>query len=89
MNDIALRADQRGSAIDAPPAWARLHEVVVPALVLWGDQDFPDLIRRCEHLTAQLPRARAEVLRNAAHLPNLEHPAAFNRALLAFVSALD
>jgi pimeloyl-ACP methyl ester carboxylesterase len=88
MNEIALRAEVRGSAIAPAPAYDRLHEIGVPALVVWGDLDFPDLVRRCEHLARQIPGARALAMRNAAHLPSLEHPTEFTRALLAFLDAL-
>jgi pimeloyl-ACP methyl ester carboxylesterase len=88
MNEIALRAEVRGEAIPPPPAWNRVGEIRVPTLVVWGDLDFPDLVRRCEGLARRIPGAQALLLRNAAHLPNLEHPDAFNRALLAFLASL-
>ncbi len=86
MNELALRAEQRGVAIEPPPAYPRLQEIAVPALVVWGDLDFPHIAERCEYLAARMPAARAHVLRNAAHLPNLEHPAEFNRALDDFLA---
>ena len=39
-------------------------------------------------MAAQLPNVRSEVLPGTAHLPNLEQPERFNRALLAFCESL-
>lgn len=88
MNEIALRAEVRGEALPPPPAYDRVEDIRVPTLVVWGDLDFPDLARRCEGLARRIPGAQALLLRDAAHLPNLEHPDAFNRALLAFLASL-
>ncbi|HTP99672.1 MAG TPA: alpha/beta hydrolase [Casimicrobiaceae bacterium] len=88
MNELALRAELRGTEDAPPPAYARLPEIVAPALVVWGDLDFPNIGAACEHLAAALPRARALRLPNVAHLPSLEAPAAFNAALLDFLRNL-
>lgn len=89
MNEIALRAEVRGEAIAPPAAWDRVGEIRVPTLVVWGDLDFPGLVQRCEALVRRIPGARALRLPAAAHLPNLEHPDAFDRALLEFLGSLS
>jgi len=86
MNELALRAERRGTEIEPVSAYERVHEIAVPTLLIWGDLDFPHIALRCEYLKAQLPEVRAHRLRNAAHLPNLEHPDQFNRLLLDFLS---
>ena len=88
MNELALRAEKRGEEIEPPSAYSRLHEVVVPTLVVWGDFDFPHIGALCERLVRELPNAQARRLPSAAHLPNLEDPAGFRRALATFVSSL-
>jgi len=88
MNGIALRAQPRGTEIQPPSAADSLRLVQVPTLLLWGDLDFPHLQARCDTLAAQLPKVRGEVLHGTAHLPNLEQPERFNRALLAFCESL-
>ncbi len=85
MNELALRAEQRGTETEPAPAYPRLNEIDVPVLVIWGEHDFPHIRQRCEDLVARLPRARALKLRDTAHLPSLEHPAEFNRTLLEFL----
>ena len=84
MNEIALRAEERGTRTEPPSAWERLHEIGCPALVAWGDLDFPNVIARCEHLATTLKRARRHVFTGAAHLPNLEQPAEFAGLLVSF-----
>jgi pimeloyl-ACP methyl ester carboxylesterase len=86
MNGIALRAEERGSEIEPPSAYARLHDVAVPALIMWGDLDFPRIAQRCEILVARLPHARPHKMTGVAHLPNLERPDEFNRVLLDFLA---
>jgi len=86
MNGIALRAEQRGTEIAPEPAYDRVDRIAAPALVVWGDLDFPHLGDRCEYLAARMPAATSLLICDAAHLPNLEYPDAFNRALHAFLA---
>jgi pimeloyl-ACP methyl ester carboxylesterase len=72
MNEIALRAEA---------------VLAAPTLVAWGDLDFPSVVETCEHLVATVRGARRHVFAGAAHLPNLEQPAAFNRVLLDFCAS--
>jgi len=88
MNELALRSEKRGEEIEPPAAYSRLSEIVVPALVMWGDLDFPHIAMRCEHIVQHMPNAQALRLTGAAHLPNLEDPAGFNRALAGFIRPL-
>ena len=87
MNGIALRAEARGTEDEPPPAWDRVGSIAVPALVAWGDLDFPEVIDTCSRLASSFPGARRHVFRGAAHLPMLEQPAAFERVLLAFCAS--
>lgn len=89
MNGTALRAPSPGKALDAPSAWAQLESIKVPALVLWGDLDLPQLQERCELLAQRLPRARRVVLSGTAHLPPLEAPGRFNAALANYLATID
>lgn len=88
MNGIALRAQPLGTEVAPAPAVDRLPQIRVPTLLLWGDLDFPHLQARCRAMAAHLPNVRSEVLPGTAHLPNLEQPERFNRALLAFCESL-
>jgi 2-hydroxy-6-oxonona-2,4-dienedioate hydrolase len=68
-----------------PPAVDRLQEITAPTLVVVGDADLPTIFDAVDLLTEKLPNARKVVIQDAAHLPNLEHPEEFNRAVLDFL----
>jgi pimeloyl-ACP methyl ester carboxylesterase len=87
MNEIALRAEQRGAELPPAAAWTRLSEIRVPTLVTWGDLDFPHVADVGEHVARTIPHARRHVFKGTAHLPNLEQPVVFDRLLVDFCSA--
>ena len=60
----------------------------VPTLVYTGDEDEPCLEAGL-HLKRTMPAAGLWMLPQTGHTVNLEEPDAFNRELLAFVSAVD
>ena len=88
MNGIALAAPDPGAAAEPPPAWDRLAQIGVPTLVVWGTLDFEHLGARMREMAQRIPGAQAVVIDGVAHLPGLERPAEFNRALLAFLASL-
>jgi len=88
MNDIALRAERRGTELEPEAAYGRVRDIAVPTLVVWGDLDFPHIAQRCRYLAVQMPRVTTNPMQDTAHLPSLEHPAQFDRALLAFLESL-
>ena len=63
----------------------RLQEIKAPALVIVGEQDMgtPPAMARAIH--AALPGSKLVVIPSAAHLSNMEQPAAFTKALLDFL----
>jgi len=71
MNGSALRSEHPGDEHPLPSAWDRLGRIAVPTLVLCGDLDVVSL-PTSQHLAAEIPGARFEVLRGTAHLPHLE-----------------
>ena len=87
MNGKNLGVDFTKAATDdmAPPAIERLHEITAPTLVVVGDEDVPPVFDAVEVLMEKVPHARKAVIHDAAHLPNLEHPAEFNRIVLEFL----
>ncbi|MDP9902362.1 alpha/beta fold hydrolase [Variovorax ginsengisoli] len=85
MNGTALRAESPGVASEEPSAWDRLEAVKPPTLVMWGDLDLPHLQQRSELLAQRIPKAQSVVLPGTAHLPALESPQQFQRALGPFL----
>jgi pimeloyl-ACP methyl ester carboxylesterase len=88
MNGIALKTNFAGAPAQKldPPAFGRLAEIKAPTLVVVGDQDLSETHDTADLLVSKIAGARKEVINNAAHLPNLEHPEKFNRLLLDFLN---
>lgn len=72
-----------GSASDVDA----LRRLDIPVLVLVGDHDCAVVRETADFLVGALPRATAAIIRDAAHLPNLEKPAEFNRILAEWLGA--
>jgi pimeloyl-ACP methyl ester carboxylesterase len=91
MNRLALANGTWGKA-DAwpaqpldPPAVRRLHEIRIPTLILAGGLDHPEILRAAEVMAAAIPNAEKVIISDSAHLPNMEQPTEFNRAVLDFL----
>jgi pimeloyl-ACP methyl ester carboxylesterase len=87
MNRRDMRNDHESAPMDElnPPAIGRLNEISAPTLVVIGDEDIPSVFDRVDLVMDSIKGARKAVIRDAAHLPNLEHPAEFNRLVLDFL----
>lgn len=59
-----------------------------PCLIVVGEHDAITPLEKAKAMAALVPQARLEVIPGAGHLPNLERPEAFNRALEAFLGGL-
>lgn len=88
MHLNALRASPPGPDIDQPSAYARLAELRVPVLSLWGDLDFPHIQTRSQHIADTVPNAQALMLMGTAHLPSLERPTEVMELVAGFVSGV-
>ncbi len=91
MNRIAL-ANETFSKVDSaplnpldPPAMQRLSEVGVPTLIIAGGLDNPEILRAADVMTAAISAAQKVILPDAAHMPNMEQPEAFNHVVLEFL----
>ena len=70
-----------------PPAYDRVADIRLPTLIAVGEYDVSEVLAASEYLLATVPEANGCLFRNAAHLPNVEHPAEFTRVLLAWLTA--
>jgi len=68
-----------------PSAETRIAELDVPALLVVGDADLPELRSLAERLAGELPDAGLATIEGAGHLPSLERPEELNRLLLEFL----
>lgn len=71
-----------------PPAMTRLAEIRVPTLVIVGDYDLPEKQELAARLAERMTGAQQVVIPGVAHMVNMEKPAEFNQAVLAFLSRL-
>jgi pimeloyl-ACP methyl ester carboxylesterase len=69
----------------AVPDSQRLGEVRCPTLVLRGENEIPEFVRRADILASEIPAARLEVVSGAGHFLNLESPVVFNRIVREFL----
>ena len=69
-----------------PLAARRLSQVRPPTLLVVGERSHPDAIAMAARLYREIPLARRVVIKEVGHLPNMESPAAFNRALTEFLT---
>ncbi|HEV8573578.1 MAG TPA: alpha/beta fold hydrolase [Dehalococcoidia bacterium] len=84
-----LPREGEGEAQDLEPlAVGRLDEIDVLALVIVGDKDQPDIIASSGLLAERIQGARLEVIRDTAHVPNMERPEEFNRVVLQFLDTV-
>ena len=73
----------------SPPAIERLGTISVPALVVVGEYDVPDMLAIADILAGRIPHARKVVLNGLGHLPSLEDPPRFNQLVLEFLGELE
>jgi len=66
---------------------ARLKEIKAPVLVLCGDKDPGTPPAMAEEIHRSAPGSKLVMIPNAAHLSNLENPAAFTKAMQDFLAA--
>jgi 3-oxoadipate enol-lactonase len=74
----------------SPPANERLHEVAAPSLIVSGGLDLPYYnLPLAERVLHSILGARELVIAHAGHMTNMEAPAEFNAAVLAFLAEVD
>lgn len=63
----------------------RLGEISIPALLLCGDEDHGAPPENTRQMNAMIKGSRFAEIRQAGHISNIEQPAAFNDAVIAFL----
>ena len=89
MDQIALATEKlRDEHVDwlKPRVAERISELALPALIILGAHDQSDQSDSGKFLQDNLPGAELVVIEEAAHLPSLEQPEEFNRAVLEFLN---
>jgi pimeloyl-ACP methyl ester carboxylesterase len=90
MNRTALIHEAKGLGKQLPniqpPAAQRLHELVLPVLIIVGAYDTPYMLAAADHMAEYITGAEKVIIENAAHLPNMENPSEFQRIISTFLS---
>jgi pimeloyl-ACP methyl ester carboxylesterase len=71
-----------------PPAIDRLSAIHVPALIMAGALDHPEVLRAAEVMTDAIKGAKKHIFLHSAHVPNMEEPEAFTQVVLSFLDGL-
>ncbi len=91
MRALLVANPQDLTASSAPAIWPkdpalpRLGGIKVPTLIIVGEADIPDVHAHSGAIEAAIPGAKRIVLTHSGHLPQVEVPDAFNRAVLDFL----
>lgn len=85
MDIGALKAEAKREQRRKAPSLEALPHVDIPTLIVVGEHDIPQLIEASEHLHEMIEHSSRVVIEDAAHLPSLEQPEAFNEAFYGFL----
>jgi pimeloyl-ACP methyl ester carboxylesterase len=90
MNRISFTHRNEGGKpiVLDPPAAERLGSIRVPTLVIATDLDESGVRAAADALANGIHGAQKLVITDSAHVPNMEHPDEFNRAVLAFLQGV-
>src|SRR5690606_38605061 len=65
-----------------PTAIQRLHEIQIPTLIMVGALDDPEVLQAAVRMASTIKQAKKVIIPKCAHVPNVENPTVFNRAVL-------
>jgi len=68
-----------------PPAIGRLSAIHVPALIMAGALDHPEVLRAADVMTDAIKGAKKHIFSHSAHVPNMEEPEEFTQVVLSFL----
>jgi pimeloyl-ACP methyl ester carboxylesterase len=73
---------------ERPDSVPLLQQIACPTQIIVGELDQATPPADAALMANQIPNARLAIIPNAAHLANLEQPAAFNKILTTFATDL-
>jgi pimeloyl-ACP methyl ester carboxylesterase len=89
QREIFERGEAPGEALPLEPlAIERLKDTRAPTLAIFGDQNLSSMKEITDLITRRVPGARKAIIEDAAHVPNMERPAEFNRVVLEFLDSV-
>jgi 2-hydroxy-6-oxonona-2,4-dienedioate hydrolase len=72
-----------------PPAAGRLAELKMPTLIIAGALDNSEIVRAADVMASEIKHAQKHIIQEGAHVPNMDKPAEFNRAVLNFLDNVN
>jgi pimeloyl-ACP methyl ester carboxylesterase len=85
VDGIYRQPEQVDPRVRKMAAEMNLAEIKVPVLVLAGSLDHPEVLRAADVLAKEIKNAKKVILKDSAHVPNMEKPAEFNQIVLDFL----
>ncbi len=81
--------EEQGAMVLPPdrPALGNLHEIKVPALVVVGEYDHPDVHAHSGVIETGIPGAERIIINKAGHLAHMEQPQEFNTQVQSFLQS--
>lgn len=89
LTGVNKYVNEQKTIMSRPDSTASIGKIDCPVLVVGGEKDALSPPDALDAMTRLIPRAAHVVIRNAAHLPPLENPAAFTAALRAFIEKIS
>ena len=89
LTGVDKYVNEQKTIMSRPDSTASIGKIDCPVLVVGGEKDALSPPDALDAMTRLIPRAAHVVVRNAAHLPPLENPAAFTAALRAFIEKIS
>jgi 3-oxoadipate enol-lactonase len=71
--------------LEDPPAVKRLSGIKLPVLIIDGDKDLPTITANAEYMEKNIPGAKRVVMKDVAHMLNIEKPEELNKLMMDFL----
>ena len=71
------------------PAFDRLSDLEIPVLIIVGEHDTPYILAAADYMVERIPSAQKVTIKDAAHLPNMDHPDEFQNHVTKFLEGLS
>lgn len=89
LTGVDKYVNEQKTIMSRPDSTASIGKIDCLVLVVGGEKDALSPPDALDAMTRLIPRAAHVVIKNAAHLPPLENPAAFTAALRAFIEKIS
>ena len=71
------------------PAFDRLSNLEIPVLIVIGEHDTPYILAAADYMIERVQSAQKVIIKDAAHLPNMDHPEEFQSHITKFLEGLS